>query len=64
MLIECAEFIILKWRGVERNDGWDLAEPTLGENGRHLRVEEQGVKSGLPVDAGDLTARTRLGPAP
>ena len=45
MLIECAEFVILKWRGVERDDAWDLAEPALGEDGGHLCVEEQGVES-------------------
>src|SRR5215831_5166404 len=47
VLIECTQLVILERRGVERDDAGELAEPALGEDGRHLCVEEQGVKLGL-----------------
>src|SRR5262249_48268064 len=56
------QFVILEWRGVERDDTGNLAEPALGEDGRHLCVEEQGVKPGPSVHARNLTVRAHSCP--
>src|SRR5258708_3815568 len=44
MLIECAQLVILKRCRIERDDAGNPTDPALGEDGRHLRVEEQRVK--------------------
>ena len=62
VLIECAQFVILKWRSVERDNAGDFAEPALSKDGRHLRMEEQGIKFGLCIHAGNLTTRAQTCP--
>ena len=57
-----ASVLPLEWRGVERDDAGNLAKPALGEDGRHLCVEEQGVKPGPSVHARNLTVRAHSCP--